>query len=273
MLSDVGGVLDGSVSIWHGMDLMGEAPDHLPLIAKAKFYTEARFKVARRRTVRYDRKAVAKAADAADPLSTPHVAALEAAILAVPLAPTHIDPSSHEHICATHFEQCLVDHFPRPQRPIRQSYLSGSSDALVDTRSKMLTRFNGAGLRIKRAAVWFCLRVWYSFLPRRHMWMPTWYPARGPVTPQLCFIRMNTGRSCDSMDKCVSDSVAVGFAILLAAKADDLVNAALMGDARTISKLLKAMKQHNPRILQMLRTFASVCTRIIRSRWARCRNV
>ena len=79
-------------------------------------------------------------------------------------------------------------------------------------------------------------------MPATSSWEPTWRPARGPVTPQLCERRNDLALQLELMSVQVKASVAVDFSQLLNRKSVELVDAALNGDQRAIAKLLKAMQ-------------------------------
>ena len=196
--------------------------------------------------MRYDRKAVAAARELDDPLSNPTVAALDAAVRSFPAVPTCVDLKSHEFLASQHLEQCLMEHFPRPQAPIKQPYLSKGSMALVKQQGQVLARFHTVGFQIKRAGLWFCLRFWKSCMPGKSMWTPKWRPARGPVTPQLCEKRNDLALQLALTDVQVKASVAVDYAGLLKRKSVELVEAALNGDQRAIAKLLKGIQPWVP---------------------------
>ena len=242
LLSDTSGIVAESVAVWHEMSLHAAAPDHIPITARAKFTTCSRVAVTKRRVVRYDRQAVTAAKSLPDPRSCPAVLALEDAILRSPVVPTCVDPSSHEHVMAGYFEGCLVDAFPRPQRPAKQKYMSVSTDSIVRLKGIALAKFHAAGRKIKQASVWFVFRVWVSWLPKRAMWCPTWRPARGPVTPQLGQLRADLGTKWEALHVKASLAISADFAKLLAKKAGDLVNATLVGNQHQIYKLLRSMK-------------------------------
>ena len=83
-------------------------------------------------------------------------------------------------------------------------------------------------------------------MPAKFLWEPTWRPARGPVTPQLCERRNDLALQLELTSVQVKASVAVDYAKLLNRKSVELVDAALNGDQRAISKLLKAMQPWVP---------------------------
>ena len=109
------------------------------------------------------------------------------------------------------FESCLEEASPRPQKPVKQPYLSDATMVLVHDKGKVLAKFNTVGHMIKHACIWFCVRVWKASVPGRVMWMPVWRPARGPVTPQLCLKRNDLGLTFDLMEVQVNNAVASDF--------------------------------------------------------------
>ena len=83
---------------------------------------------------------------------------------------------------------------------------------------------------VAQAARWFCLRVWYSWLPKRTMWCPSWGPVKGPVTPQLAQKRVDLGWECGRLNNVVEAAVALDFAAYAGSKALALVDAAMVGN-------------------------------------------
>ena len=129
--------------------------------------------------------------------------------------------------------------------------------ALIEQQGRVQARFNTTGCQIKRAPLWYWVRFLRCVLPEvgrkshksivsKLSWQPTWRPARGPVTPQLCQKRNDFALQLQLIDVQVKASVAVDFARLVSRKAADLAAAALNGDQRSIHRLLRAMQPWVP---------------------------
>ena len=242
--------LPASCKIWHELVLHGASDDHLPMVLRVSVATRPRVAVAKRRVVQYDRKAVAGAVSATCPSVIEKVRVLDGIIRSMPSVDMNVDPSSHAFVTERHIEDALISVFPRPAYPKRQDYISDDTLDLVARRGKIFKAFNATGRKVGRARVWFTFHTWKASVFEGgsvHSFRPVWRPARGPVSLKLCMKRVELSRVLAEVSEQAKQCIAVDFALFTAAKAEELVEASLLANTKSIHALLRQMRPWVPR--------------------------
>ena len=228
-------VTPSSAKVNQSFELHARGNDHIPIQMEATLQARARNPIKKRRVTPYSRSALQR--DAQLPADQPSERKIrtEQKLLAIANAPVCLDASSHHFVATEAVKDVLASEYPPEERLQRADWMSDSTFLLCKQRSSFWSRFNRVGRMLSNATCWFVIR-WWHFCTRsgKHGYRPFWNHTRGPSSKKLCLEHVHGRTKLNTISLDVTAAITHDYAMRLASRSDELVDATINNDARGV---------------------------------------
>lgn len=234
-------VADRSCEVWHWFQMSNTRPDHMPVSAVVSLSSPARPPISRRRTAKYDRKAVKAACDDTDGVYRDRVERLRLHLLSLPPVPFTIDPSTHIYI------QGLQAIFPLCRTSVKQGYIAEDTFILILVKGRLQHSLTALGMRLKSSPLRFVVRVLGFAVCRSGQFRrPWWCKTRGFKPKFFCMQQFHTLKAVLDISIRVKDLKRRDYDKLCTAQAKSLEETALENCTSKLYGLMKGLQPFQP---------------------------